>query len=101
VLDWLIVGGGVHGTHLSLALLAAGVPEDRLQVVDPHDEPLEVFFRHVEATSMQYLRSPAVHHLALDPYGLKRFARGAVSPASSTRTIAPASSSSASTSRAS
>jgi cation diffusion facilitator CzcD-associated flavoprotein CzcO len=76
VLDWLIVGGGVHGTHLSLALLAAGVPEDRLQVVDPHDEPLEVFFRHVEATSMQYLRSPAVHHLALDPYGLKRFARG-------------------------
>jgi cation diffusion facilitator CzcD-associated flavoprotein CzcO len=76
MLDWLIVGGGVHGTHLSLALRAAGVASDRLVVVDPHEEPLEVFFRHVDATSMQYLRSPAMHHLALDPYGLKRFARG-------------------------
>lgn len=77
MLDWLIVGGGVHGTHLSLALRSAGVRGDRLLVLDPHEEPLDVFFRHVDATSMQYLRSPAVHHLALDPYGLKRFARRA------------------------
>ena len=76
MLDWLIIGGGVHGTHLSLALLrAAGVAHDRLAVLDPWDEPLARFFRFTEATGMGYLRSPAVHHLDLHPYALRSFAR--------------------------
>ena len=76
MLEWLIIGGGVHGTHLSLALLrAAGVPHDRLTVLDPWDEPLARFFRFTEATGMSYLRSPAVHHLDLRPYALRAFAK--------------------------
>ena len=76
MLEWLIIGGGVHGTHLSLALLrAAGVPHDRLAVLDPWDEPLARFFRFTEATGMSYLRSPAVHHLDLHPYALRTFAK--------------------------
>jgi hypothetical protein len=41
MLDWLIVGGGVHGTHLAHVLVnALGVARDRLRVLDPHPQPL-------------------------------------------------------------
>jgi len=73
-LEWLIVGGGVHGTYLSHVLLAAcGVPADRLRVVDPHDVPLARFTTLADAVGFRYLRSPSVHHLDLDPYSLRTF----------------------------
>lgn len=76
MLDWLIVGGGVHGTHISNALVQrAGVPHDRVRVLDPHERPLEAFWRFTRATGMTYLRSPGVHHLDLHPYALRRFAK--------------------------
>ena len=35
-LDWLVVGGGLHGVHLAVLLLAeGGVDPDRLAIVDP------------------------------------------------------------------
>ena len=35
-LDWLIVGGGIHGVHLAVKLLAeGGVSASRLRIVDP------------------------------------------------------------------
>lgn len=75
-LDWLIVGGGIHGTYLSHVLLhRAGVSRDRLRVVDPHEEPLSCWDRFTRNTGMQYLRSPAVHHLDFHPQGLARFAK--------------------------
>lgn len=41
MLAWLIIGGGIHGTHLAHLLTAAkGVPRERLRVLDPHPEPL-------------------------------------------------------------
>ncbi|MEM0962376.1 MAG: FAD/NAD(P)-binding protein [Bacteroidota bacterium] len=74
-LDWLVVGGGVHGTHLSLALTARlGWPRDRVRVLDPHPEPLALWSRQTANTGMAFMRSSLVHHLDLDPYGLKRFA---------------------------
>ena len=61
-LDWLIVGGGVHGTHLSHVLVnRAGVAPDRVRVLDPQEHPLETFWRVTGATGMRYLRSPGVH----------------------------------------
>lgn len=75
LLDWIIVGGGVHGTYLSNVLRRAGVGSERLRVIDPHERPLEVFWRVTRATGMRYLRSPAVHHLDVHPYALKRFAK--------------------------
>ena len=40
-LDWLIVGGGVHGTILSHALVhRGGVSPACLRVLDPHQAPL-------------------------------------------------------------
>ena len=78
MLDWLLIGGGIHGTYLSHALLRrAGASADRLRVLDPHAAPLAAWDRCAEAVGMDYLRSPAVHHLDLDPYSLRRFAQRA------------------------
>ncbi|MFM2153909.1 MAG: hypothetical protein RL199_2344 [Pseudomonadota bacterium] len=71
--DWLIVGGGVHGPHLSLVLQRSGAGSVR--VLDPHEEPLAVFWRVTSATGMEFLRSPDVHHLDLPPHALKAFAK--------------------------
>jgi hypothetical protein len=76
VLDWLLVGGGVHGTHLSLALTARlGWPRDRVRVLDPHPEPLALWTRQTANTGMAFMRSSLVHHIGVDPYDLQRFAR--------------------------
>jgi hypothetical protein len=75
VLDWLIVGGGIHGALLARVLVEeAGVPLDRLRVVDPHAEPLARFRQCAAATGLDYLRSSVVHHLDGDPMSLRRFA---------------------------
>ncbi len=71
-LDWLIVGGGVHGTHLAHVLVnALGVARDRLRVLDPHPQPLAQWDRLTANVGMAYLRSTGVHHLA--PDDLRRF----------------------------
>jgi cation diffusion facilitator CzcD-associated flavoprotein CzcO len=75
VLDWLIVGGGVHGTHLSLVLLEAGVPRSRLRVIDPYPEPLARWRECTGNTGMSYLRSPVVHHIGARPFDLRQFGR--------------------------
>ena len=74
VLDWLIVGGGLHGALLARVLLEAGVPLDRLRVLDPHAEPLARFRQCAAATGLDYLRSSVVHHIDGDPMSLRRFA---------------------------
>lgn len=75
MLEWLIIGGGVHGTFLSRVLVAeARLPATRVQVLDPHAEPLACFRRCAAATGMQYLRSSVVHHLDREPMSLRRFA---------------------------
>jgi cation diffusion facilitator CzcD-associated flavoprotein CzcO len=75
MLEWLIVGGGIHGVHHALMLRMRGVPADALRIVDPHAVPLARWRSTTQVTGMQYLRSPIVHHLAADPWSLKRFAR--------------------------
>jgi len=74
-LDWLIVGGGLHGVHIAARLLGeGGVNSDRLRIVDPGERLLERWCTLTATTGMAYLRSPSVHHLDLDPWALQRFA---------------------------
>lgn len=74
--DWLIVGGGVHGTFVSNVLVqGSGVPREKVCVLDPYEEVMHRWRHCAHSTGMEYLRSPAVHHLALDPVDLLRFAR--------------------------
>ena len=75
MLDWLIVGGGIHGALLARVLIEeAGVELDRLRVLDPHPEPLARFRQCAAATGLDYLRSSVVHHLDGDPMSLRHFA---------------------------
>jgi len=74
-LDWLIIGGGIHGVHIAARLLGeADVSPDQLRIVDPSERLLARWRTCTETTGMSHLRSPSVHHLDLDPWSLQRFA---------------------------
>lgn len=74
MLDWLIVGGGIHGTYLSHYLIKAkGVDRTRIRVLDPHEEPLAVWTQRTRRVGMQWMRSPRVHHLDLEIQSLRDF----------------------------
>ncbi|MEM7585021.1 MAG: FAD/NAD(P)-binding protein, partial [Acidobacteriota bacterium] len=74
-LDWLIIGGGIHGVHIAARLLGeAGISPNRLRIVDPEDRLLARWRSCTATTGMRYLRSPSVHHLDLKPWSLERFA---------------------------
>ena len=74
-LDWLIIGGGIHGVHIAARLLGeSGVAPERLRIVDPGDRLLAHWRSCAATTGMTHLRSPGVHHLDLDPFSLLHFA---------------------------
>lgn len=73
--DWVIIGGGVHGTHIAIRLLSmAKIQPISLRILDPNSSLLANWKRQTALTKMKSLRSPAVHHLAPDPFSLKKFA---------------------------
>mgnify|MGYP001419585101 CR=1 FL=1 len=74
-LDWLIIGGGIHGVHLATRLLGEGdVSPDALRIVDPGEKLLERWLECTKITGMRHLRSPSVHHLDIEPWSLKQYA---------------------------
>lgn len=74
-LDWLIVGGGIHGVHLATRLLGeAQVAHGRLRIVDPAQQLLDRWRSCTATTGMTHLRSPSVHNLDVNPMSLLRFA---------------------------
>lgn len=74
LLEWAIVGGGIHGTYLAQFLLnAIGVSPDRLRIIDRYELPLHRWRRVTANVGMEFLRSAAVHHLDLPSLSLKRF----------------------------
>ncbi len=75
MLDWLIVGGGLHGTYLSLWLTGVcGVRRDRVRVLDPFEDPLARWRHCTRNTGVDVMRSPLVHHIDPDASSLLRFA---------------------------
>jgi len=77
-LEWLILGGGIHGTHLSLALIGrAGVSPAAVRVLDPYERPLAAWERRAESVGLPFLRSPDAHHLDLSAPSLHLFAHTA------------------------
>jgi hypothetical protein len=76
MLDTLIIGGGIHGTSLSLHLTARkGIPRDRLCVLDPYEQPLALWETLTGNVGMEFLRSPHAHNLHYDPFSLITFTR--------------------------
>jgi cation diffusion facilitator CzcD-associated flavoprotein CzcO len=75
VLDWLIIGGGVHGTLVSNALLQKGWRRAGIRVLDPRARPLALWEELTARVGMSYLRSPSVHNIDLHPRSLDWFAQ--------------------------
>lgn len=76
MIDWLIVGGGVHGCTIAHALLRYGrVERDETLILDPHPRLLAAWHRTTRACGMRFLRSPAAHALVPDFTALLRWAR--------------------------
>ena len=74
-LEWLIVGGGIHGVHIAARLIGeASVNSRGLRILDPGDRLLSRWHTCTAITGMTHLRSPVVHHIDLDPWALERFA---------------------------
>lgn len=72
-LDWLIIGGGVQGSHLALVLRhRLGVAADALRVIDDAPAPLAAWKQRAAACGMEFLRSPQAHHLGLRADALRR-----------------------------
>jgi len=75
MLDFLIIGGGIHGVHLAHVLIhREGLPADAIRILDPHETLLASWSRRTSNTGMRYLRSPRIHHLDLAPQALEQFA---------------------------
>jgi len=78
MLDWLIIGGGIHGTHLAHVLVNQyGFGADDVRILDPYERLLATWTQRADNTGMQYLRSPRVHHIdiastALEHFGLEQ-----------------------------
>ena len=74
-LQWLIVGGGIHGVHLAARLIGdGGVDGSQIRILDPGPDLLCRWRSLTQVTGMSHLRSPGVHHLDLEPFSLTRFA---------------------------
>lgn len=70
--ELLIVGGGIHGTHLALRLvLEAGWAPERLTIIDSGPRLLAQWKARTRAVGMTFLRSPDVHHLGVAPFELR------------------------------
>lgn len=71
ILDWLIVGGGIHGVHIAARLIGqANVNIEQIRIIDPNEKLLQRWKDCTSTTGMQYLRSPSVHNLDIDPWAL-------------------------------
>ncbi|MES1930856.1 hypothetical protein SADO_16473 [Salinisphaera dokdonensis CL-ES53] len=70
--DWLIVGGGLHGSFVAEAIRRAA-PRSTLAVLDDQG-PLDAWQRRAAACRMTYLRSSNAHHLGPRADDLRRFA---------------------------
>jgi hypothetical protein len=76
MLEWLVIGGGIHGTYLSHVIVnLGGVSADDVRVLDPHARPLALWNRYTRNCGMRYLRSPATHHIDLGILSIYKFAK--------------------------
>lgn len=72
--EYVIVGGGVHGTYFARELVESGVDHEAITILDSHGELLGAFRDHARACGMDALRSTYVQHVGSGPFSLETFA---------------------------
>jgi len=74
MLEWLIIGGGIHGTAHALNFIRKHrLSHAQIGILDPHPHLLGRW-KHITANvGMSHLRSPGAHHLHDDPFHLRTF----------------------------
>lgn len=73
--EYAVVGGGIHGTHVAHRLVGeTDLEPAELAILEPRGELLASFREKARACGMDTLRSPFVHHLGVEPFGLRDFA---------------------------
>jgi len=76
MLEWLIVGGGIHGTYLANLLThQPDLSPEQVAILDPHGDLLAAWNRMTTHCGMRFLRSPATHHIDLPILSIYKFAR--------------------------
>ena len=76
MLEWLIVGGGIHGTYMANVLVQeTHIPLDQIRIIDPFEKPLHRWRQNTVNCGMEYLRSPSVHNLDIPILSLYHFAK--------------------------
>jgi hypothetical protein len=76
MLEWLIVGGGIHGTYLAnLLTQQPHLAPEQVGILDPHDRLLAAWNRMTTHCGMRFLRSPATHHIDVPILSIYRFAK--------------------------
>ncbi|OAQ51265.1 hypothetical protein HTG_18620 [Natrinema mahii] len=76
--EYVIIGGGIHGTCLANYLLSEGeYSHQDLRLVDPREQLLESFATKARQCGMRTLRSTFVQHIDTEPFSLESFAEGA------------------------
>ena len=76
MIDWLIIGGGIHGSYLANLLThLPGADHSQVRILDPQEALLSTWRRNTENCGMAYLRSPATHNIDRPILSLYRFAK--------------------------
>ncbi|MFD1632828.1 FAD/NAD(P)-binding protein (plasmid) [Haloplanus ruber] len=76
--EYVIIGGGLHGTCLANYLLTeGGHAHQDLCLVDPREQLLASFATKARQCGMRTLRSTFVHHIGTEPFSLESFAEAA------------------------
>ena len=75
-IEFAIVGGGVHGTHVAARLLTeTRLSHDEVVVLEPNGELLASFTEKARRCGMEGLRSTYVQHAGTEPFDLENYAR--------------------------
>ena len=76
MIDWLIIGGGIHGSYLANLLNhLPGADHAQVRILDPQETLLSTWRRNTANCGMAYLRSPATHNIDRPILSLYRFAK--------------------------
>ena len=76
--EYVIIGGGIHGTCLANYLLAEGeYSHQDICLVEPSERLLASFATKARQCGMRTLRSTFVHYIDTEPFSLESFAEGA------------------------